>query len=183
MSRVTTACLVTNARMRISPPHLGHTSTSTSNTLRSSSAQRRRRALSAGHAAPSRSVSSSACSCPAPASTTPRRRHQPRRRVLLQPVLAHEQRQHRAPPRLGEHRCVVRGLRHEAAVTTEPAVGDDEVKMRMPMPARTRLRRSRNDVASRRPSRTTRMRPTYESSVVRSSRTGSSLDCARSSPN
>ena len=82
--RVTTACSVTNARMRISPPQRGHTSTSTANTSRSSSAQRRRRALSAGHGGASCSGSGAALG-PAPDNTTPRRRHQPRRRRAYAP--------------------------------------------------------------------------------------------------
>ena len=79
--RLTTAGSVTNARMRISPPQRRHTSTSSLKIIRSNSAQRRRLTRSAGHGS-----ASCAPTCPAPASTTPRRRHPPRRRLAYAPT-------------------------------------------------------------------------------------------------
>ncbi len=102
--RVTTACSVTNAMIRISPPPLGHTSTSTANT---------RRSPECDHASIELAASSSI---------------QPSRTNSAGPG---------APPRLGEHGRVVRALRHEAAVTTEGAIGDDKVQMRMPVGQQT----------------------------------------------
>ncbi len=53
--------------------------------------------------------------------------------VLVEEFAADEEPEHSAPERLGQARRVVFGPRHKGPIWAEPAVGDEEVQVRMPV--------------------------------------------------
>ncbi len=77
--------------------------------------------------------------------------------VLVEQLQPHEQPQHGAAKRLGQPRGIVHRPRHGGAIWPEPAVGDEEMQMRMPIRAQPcvskhatiRTARSRSPVSVR----------------------------------
>jgi len=64
--------------------------------------------------------------------------------VLLEPALAHEPREHRAPPEFLQHRRAVRRQRDEGAVAAEDAVGQEHMEVRMNVRQRAERLDARN---------------------------------------
>ncbi len=56
--------------------------------------------------------------------------------ILVEELQPHKQPEHRAAKRLGQPRGVVHRPRHEGPIRPEPAIGNQQVQMRMPVGAR-----------------------------------------------